>query len=111
MNDGPKVKYRSEIPYSIIHNFSAKYVNVLVGIHQLQNYDPDNLALRSTQFTLHPDYNPVKIENDIGLIQLPQKISYTGIYWLNKCLNKVYKLELDLNLAVCGLFVIVDNFQ
>jgi len=55
----------------------AKYVNVLVGIHQLQNYDPDNLALRSTQFTLHPDYNPVKIENDIGLIQLPQKISYT----------------------------------
>ena len=69
-----------KFPYSIIHNFSAKYVNVLVGIHQLQNYDPDNLALRSTQFTLHPDYNPVKIENDIGLIQLPQKISYTGTY-------------------------------
>ena len=73
-----KLEYRSETSLSIIHNFSAKYVNVLAGIHQLQNYDPDNLALRSTQFTLHPDYNPVKIENDIGLIQLPQKMSYTG---------------------------------
>ena len=87
MNDRPKLEYRSEILHSIIHNFSAKYVNVLVGIHQLQNYDPDNLALRSTQFTLHPDYNPVKIENDIGLIQLPQKISYTGTYILTKGLR------------------------
>ena len=65
---------------SILHaNFcSAKYVNVLMGIHQLENYDPDNLALRSTQFMLHPDYNKVKIENDIGLIQLPKKIAYSG---------------------------------
>ena len=30
---------------------------------------------------------------------------------MHSLLNKVYKLELDLNLAVCGLFVIVDNFQ
>ena len=71
-------------------------MNVLVGIHHLENYDPNDLALRSTQFTLHPDYNPIKIENDIGLIQLPQNIAYSGILNLiqigpSRSENKVLK--------------------
>lgn len=32
----------------------------------------------STQFVLHPLYNPMTLNNDIGLIKLPEKLAFNG---------------------------------
>ena len=68
--------------YSNIYNFlvifRASFANVLLGAHQLYQYDDNHLTLKSTKFYIHPQYNASRIKNDIGLIELPKVINFTS---------------------------------
>ena len=63
-----------------LFSFSASFANILLGTHHRYQYDPNNLALKSTKFYIHPEYNAVRIENDIGLVELPQPVNFTSDY-------------------------------
>ena len=51
---------------------------MLLGAHQLYQYDDNHLTLKSTKFYIHPQYNASRIKNDIGLIELPKVINFTS---------------------------------
>ena len=58
--------------------FRASFANVLLGAHQLYQYDDKHLTLKSTKFYIHPQYNASRIKNDIGLIELPEAVNFTS---------------------------------
>jgi secreted trypsin-like serine protease len=55
----------------------ALLFTIHLGITNLKANDGTGLKLSTDLFYLHPDYNPVTLENDIGLIKLRMSITFT----------------------------------
>ncbi|EFA04540.1 serine protease H101 [Tribolium castaneum] len=50
---------------------------IFLGSISLKTNDPGQIEVATSNFVLHPDYNPMTLENDIGLIELRMPITFT----------------------------------
>lgn len=55
----------------------ARIFTILLGTHQLQGNDLTVRVATETYF-LHPDYNPLTLEHDVGVIKLREPVTYSG---------------------------------
>ncbi|KAJ3632562.1 hypothetical protein MTP99_009562 [Tenebrio molitor] len=55
----------------------ATLFQIFLGSITLEGNDPSQLELATSSYTLHPDYNPLTLENDLGLIKLRMPITFT----------------------------------
>jgi hypothetical protein len=60
-------------------NCSAILLNIHLGSNTLEGTDPNRVTVSTSEYVLHPDYNPDTLENDIALIKLRMAISYSGL--------------------------------
>lgn len=44
----------------------------------MQTDDPGQIEVATSTYILHPDYNPLTLENDLGVIELRMAITFTG---------------------------------
>jgi hypothetical protein len=52
---------------------------IRLGNNKLNTNDDNMLLLSTETYFLHPDYDPITLSNDIGLIRLRMQINFTGI--------------------------------
>ncbi|KAJ3656345.1 hypothetical protein Zmor_015429 [Zophobas morio] len=52
-------------------------ISFTIHLGSVSRSDPNRLTLSTSEYFLHPDYNPNTLENDIGLIQFRMPIDYT----------------------------------
>ncbi len=58
----------------------AETMKVYLGAHNVREESEEGrLEFESTNFFAHPKWNSVTIKNDIGLIQLPEKVEFNEI--------------------------------
>jgi hypothetical protein len=43
----------------------------------LVDNDPNKVQVASSEYEIHPDYDPLTLENDIGLIKLRMPVEYS----------------------------------
>jgi secreted trypsin-like serine protease len=55
----------------------AILLNIHLGSNTLEGTDPNRVTVSTSEYVLHPDYNPDTLENDIALIKLRMAISYS----------------------------------
>jgi hypothetical protein len=55
---------------------------IQVGSNLLDGDDINRQTVATSEYVLHPDFNPDTIENDIGLIKLRMSVTYS-----RKCIN------------------------
>ncbi|KAH0821079.1 hypothetical protein GEV33_001711 [Tenebrio molitor] len=67
-------------------NPSATLFTIQIGSITLEDEDPNRVTLTSSEYIIHPDYNPDTLENDLGLIKLNETFAITPtsqpIAWL-----------------------------
>jgi secreted trypsin-like serine protease len=51
---------------------------IQLGSNKLTGDDLYRVTAATSTYVLHPDYNPLTLENDIGLIQLRMSVAYTS---------------------------------
>jgi hypothetical protein len=62
--------------------------NIRLGNTKLSTDDPNMLLLATETYFLHPDYDPLTLRNDIGLIKLRMEVFFTGILNIRTSKNK-----------------------
>ncbi|XP_044266148.1 transmembrane protease serine 2-like [Tribolium madens] len=50
---------------------------IFLGSISLKTNDPGQIEVATSNFVLHPEYNPMTLQNDIGLIELRMPITFT----------------------------------
>nr|ANG56302.1 chymotrypsin-like serine protease [Eriocheir sinensis] len=55
----------------------AAVVEVVMGAHNIRLNEDTQVSMTSTDFTVHEDYGPFFIRNDIAVIKLPSAVSFT----------------------------------
>ncbi|KAJ3632566.1 hypothetical protein MTP99_009566 [Tenebrio molitor] len=64
----------------------ATLFTIQIGSITLEDEDPNRVTLTSSEYIIHPDYNPDTLENDLGLIKLNETFAITPtsqpIAWL-----------------------------
>ncbi|XP_063913864.1 brachyurin-like [Zophobas morio] len=55
----------------------ATKFTIRLGSESLSRDDPNALDLVTKEYVLHPDFDPVTLENDVGLIKLRQTVTFT----------------------------------
>jgi len=63
--------------------FSAVSAYAYIGAHDLFTIEEGRMVMFSDTFVEHPDYRTDQISNDIALVKLPKKITYTGMFFDN----------------------------
>ena len=58
--------------------FSAILFTIQLGSAKLEGEDPSRETVATSEYIIHPDFNPNTITNDIGLIKFRMPIQYTG---------------------------------
>ncbi|XP_063913222.1 chymotrypsin BI-like [Zophobas morio] len=58
--------------------YGAILFTIRLGSVHLSDDDPNALLLATSEYFLHPDYNPETLENDIALIKLRSAITFTN---------------------------------
>ncbi|KAJ3645366.1 hypothetical protein Zmor_023032 [Zophobas morio] len=57
--------------------YNAVQFTIRLGAYDLKVTDPNEVVLSTSLYTIHPDYNPLTLENDVGLIQFHMPITFT----------------------------------
>jgi hypothetical protein len=57
---------------------SAVLFTIQLGSKDLTTADSNRQTVATSDWVVHPDFNPDSIENDIGLIQLRLPVTLTG---------------------------------
>lgn len=55
-------------------------LTINLGSNSLIENDSNRLTLATSDYVIYSDFNPVTLENDVGLIKLRLSISFTGMY-------------------------------
>lgn len=50
---------------------------VILGAHNKNIVESTQVRITATQFTMHPDWNSRKLQNDVALIKLPTPVTFT----------------------------------
>lgn len=50
---------------------------VILGAHNKNIVESTQVRIIATQFTMHPRWNPARLQNDVALIKLPSPVSFT----------------------------------
>ncbi|KAH0821080.1 hypothetical protein GEV33_001712 [Tenebrio molitor] len=50
---------------------------ITLGSATLKDDDPNRITVATSEYFLHPDYNPDTLENDLGLIKLRMPVTFT----------------------------------
>jgi secreted trypsin-like serine protease len=58
---------------------------IQLGSNKLSGDDAYRVTVATSNYVLHPDYNPLTLENDIGLIELRMPVEFTS-----KSLNLIF---------------------
>lgn len=58
---------------------SAVSAYAYIGAHDLFTIEEGRMVMFSDTFVEHPEYKTDQISNDIALVKLPKKISYSGM--------------------------------
>ena len=69
--------------YSIFNNyiFSAYTFEVWAGAHNVRaSSEPERIEITSHDGWTHPQWDSNDLSNDLALIRLPEKITFTGLY-------------------------------
>jgi hypothetical protein len=59
-------------------HFRAISFTIHLGSNHLEQNDPNKIIVATSDYELHPDFNPDTLENDVGLIKLRQPVMYNG---------------------------------
>lgn len=51
---------------------------VVLGAHNLQEYEPSQVTVVSNDLTVHEGYGAAMLVNDLSLIRLPTPITFNG---------------------------------
>lgn len=78
-----------------LSRYSASYVDVVMGAHDISANEPEQVTVRATNLITHESYSSFTLRNDIGLIQLPSPVAFNGEWLLLFCKettnnNKIY---------------------
>lgn len=60
---------------------NATFFDLMFGAHNVRlnsTDEPTRVEMRSTEYTIHPNWGSVLIRNDVALIKLPQPIAFNG---------------------------------
>jgi secreted trypsin-like serine protease len=55
----------------------ATLFTIQLGSNSLVENDPNKVQVASSEYEIHPDYDPLTLENDIGLIKLRMPVEYS----------------------------------
>lgn len=69
--------------YSLFNNyvFSAYTFEVWAGAHNVRaSSEPERIEITSHDGWTHPQWDSNDLSNDLALIRLPEKITFTGLY-------------------------------
>ncbi|KAA0202997.1 hypothetical protein HAZT_HAZT010846 [Hyalella azteca] len=56
----------------------ARSVDVVAGAHNIRQNEPSQVTLTSTDFTVHEDWGSILIRNDVAIIHLPEKLTWSA---------------------------------
>jgi hypothetical protein len=59
---------------------AAVFFDIYLGSHNVRltaAEEPTRVEIRSTEYTVHPDFASIRLLNDIALIKLPAPIEFT----------------------------------
>jgi hypothetical protein len=62
----------------ISHSFRAISFTIRLGSNSLVDSDPNRVTVASSHYVAHPDYDPLTLEHNIGLIALRLPIQFTS---------------------------------
>lgn len=62
-------------------NSSVELFEVHLGTNSLDGSDPYAVKVSADEYVLHPEYDPLSLKNDIGLIWLRLPVEFSGIYY------------------------------
>ncbi|RZC40182.1 Trypsin domain containing protein, partial [Asbolus verrucosus] len=68
---------------------------IYLGKTNLKNDEPDSLTVATDTYILHPNFNPLTLENDIGLIKLRMPITFNKLPEIVDELHYVYQVPLS----------------
>jgi hypothetical protein len=71
----------------------ALLFTIRLGNNKLSTNDDNMLLLSTETYFLHPDYDPVTLSNDIGLIRLRMQINFTGIMFEHLKIKQNYQKQ------------------
>ena len=58
--------------------FSAGFVNVVMGAHNIRENESTQVSVTSTNFFTHENWNSFLLTNDLALIKLPSPVEFNG---------------------------------
>jgi len=87
----------------LIYNyFSGSSYRVVLGANRYDGTEIGSLTVLSSITIVHPRYNPITINNDIAVIQLPSAVPYTSEYCrMLMCINLILFI---IKQTICFLF-------
>jgi hypothetical protein len=71
-------KFPKTLLFLYLCNSSAVLFVITLGSATLKDHDPNRITVATSEYFLHPDYNPDTLENDLGLIKLRMPVTFTG---------------------------------
>jgi hypothetical protein len=71
-------KFPKTLLFLYLCNSSAVLFVITLGSATLKDDDPNRITVATSEYFLHPDYNPDTLENDLGLIKLRMPVTFTG---------------------------------
>jgi hypothetical protein len=77
----------------------ALLFTIRLGNNKLSTDDPNMLLLATETYFLHPDYDPVTLSHDIGLIKLRMSIQSTGIILQHLKIRQTIKNNFSIHLC------------
>ena len=58
--------------------FRATLFTIQLGSNTLTEDDPNRVTVATSEYALHPEFNPTTLENDVGLIKLRLPVEFTS---------------------------------
>mgnify|MGYP005985588749 CR=1 FL=1 len=62
----------------LTENFRAELFDIHLGTNLLNGDDPYAVRVSADEYILHPEYDPLSLDNDIGLIWLRLPVEFSG---------------------------------
>ena len=58
--------------------FRATLFTIQIGSNKLTEDDTNRVIVATSEYVIHPEFNPTTLENDVGLIKLRIPVEFTS---------------------------------